>query len=78
MCPRIEKTMTTLHIKTFNDRIKVMNQTQARDISLTAQDARNLQSDIFALLELVADLTSQLQVKDEDSTIEINVDGGKF
>lgn len=66
------------HLKSFNDRVKVMNQTQARELTLSAHDARNLQADIFALLAIIADITSQLQVKDEDSNIEVRMDGGKF
>jgi len=67
-----------LHIKSFNDRVKVMNQTGHKDLNLSAADARNLHADIFALLSLVSELTSQLQVKVEDSRINVEMDGGKF
>ena len=69
----------TVHIKTFNDRVKVMNQTQGKDLVLTASDARNLQSDIFNMLSLVAQLTSELHEKQNNElTLQVEVDGGKF
>lgn len=67
----------SIHIKNFNDKVKVMNQTHGRDITLNAQEARNLHSEIFALLAHIADLSSKLQEKPED-TLEISLDGGGF
>jgi hypothetical protein len=67
----------SIHIKNFNDKVKVMNQTQSRDITLNAQEARNLHSEIFALLAHIAELSNKLQVTPED-TIEITMDGGGF
>lgn len=67
-----------LHIKSFNDRVKVMNQVGQKDLNLSAADARNLHADIFALLSLISELTSQLQVKNEESQIDVEMDGGKF
>jgi hypothetical protein len=67
----------SIHIKAFNDRVKVMNQSGSRDLTLTAADARNLHSDIFATLALVTELTKKLQVTPEE-TIEVTMDGGGF
>lgn len=67
-----------LHIKSFNDRVKVMNQTGQKDLNLSSLDARNLHADIFALLALISELTLQVQVKDEDSQIDVRMDGGEF
>jgi len=64
-------------MKMFNDRVRVMNQSNSTSLTLTAQDARNLHSDIFALLALVADLEAKLQVNSEE-TIEVAMDGGGF
>jgi len=47
----------SLHIKAFNNRVKVMNQTNARDLTLTKLEAQNLQADIFELLTQIAELT---------------------
>jgi len=40
----------SLHLRKFNDRVKVLNQTNARELVLSAAEARQLQSDIFDLL----------------------------
>lgn len=67
----------SIHVKAFNDRVKVMNQSGSKDLTLTATDARNLHSDIFALLSLVAELNGKLQVNSEQ-TLEVRMDGGGF
>jgi tRNA threonylcarbamoyladenosine modification (KEOPS) complex Pcc1 subunit len=66
------------HVKSFNERVKIMNQTGRQDITLSAQDARNLHADICSLLVLIAELTNKVQVTDEDITTEVTMDGGKF
>jgi len=60
----------------FNDKVRVMNQTQSRTVTLTADEARNLHSDIFALLAKFAELTKEPQVTDE--VVQISMDGGSF
>lgn len=67
----------SIHIKNFNDRVRAMNQTHSRDLTMTAQDARNLHTDIFAVLALVTELTSQLNTR-EEATVEVVMDGGGF
>jgi hypothetical protein len=67
----------SIHVKMFNDKVKVMNQSGAKELSLSATDARNLHSDIFAILALVADLNGKLQVNSE-AAVEISMDGGGF
>jgi len=49
----------SLSIKTFNERVKLMNQTGSKQISLTAQEARNLHNDIFNLLANLAELQTK-------------------
>jgi tRNA A37 methylthiotransferase MiaB len=66
----------SLHVKNFNDRVRVMNQTGQKELTLSATDARNLHSDIYALLSLLAELSGKLQVTDE--VIAVNLDGGSF
>lgn len=63
-------------LKKFNERVQVMNQTGGREIVLSATDARNLHSDIFALLAQIAELT-ELK-KEEEGTIGVDFDGGGF
>lgn len=66
----------SLHVKMFNDKVRVMNQTQAKQLILSAQEARNLHSDIFAILTQVTELSNKPQVTDE--VVEITMDGGGF
>ncbi len=64
----------SLTIKTFNDKIKLMNQTNSKSLMLTALEARNLHNDIFALLTQIAELTHPNIV--EESVADF--DGGTF
>jgi hypothetical protein len=66
----------SLHVKMFNDKVRVMNQTQSRDLVLTALEARNLHADIFAILAQVSELASKPQVSDD--VITVSMDGGGF
>jgi hypothetical protein len=66
-----------MHLKKFNDRVQVMNQTNARDITLTALDARNLQAEIFELLAKINDLV-ELKKEQKEEVINIDVGGGNF
>jgi hypothetical protein len=70
------KQQLSLHLRKFNDRIKVMNQTNARDLVLSAVDARNLQAEIFELLTQIQELTVIKQESNEPVDVEMN--GGNF
>ena len=67
----------SLHLKKFNDRVKVMNQTNSKDLNLSAAEARQLQADIFDLLTQIQALS---EVKDsrENEVINIQVKGSGF
>lgn len=67
-----------IHIKEFNEKIKAMNQSNSKDMILTAKDARNLHADIFALLNAVSDLSLKLQEDSKDQSLNIRIDGGSF
>jgi hypothetical protein len=54
-----------------------MNQTNAKDLTLTALEARNLQADIFELLTQIASLTAIKESSDTE-VISIDVSGGEF
>ena len=45
----------SLAIKKFNDKVKLMNQTGSKQLALTAEEARNLHSDIYVLLANLAE-----------------------
>jgi hypothetical protein len=53
-----------------------MNQTNARDLVLSAVDARNLQAEIFELLTQIQELTVIKQESNEPVDVEMN--GGNF
>ena len=65
-----------LHLRKFNDRVKVLNQTNSRELVLTAAEARQLQADIFDLLLQIQALT---EVKsNEPEVIAVQVKGAGF
>jgi hypothetical protein len=66
----------SIHVRAFNEKVRIMNQTQKRDLLLSAQDARNLHADIFALLSQIAELQNQPQP--EPIGKQILIDGGGF
>ena len=68
----------SLHLKKFNDRVKVMNQTNSRDLNLSAAEARQLQADIFDLLTKINDLVEIKQKTTAETVIQVDVQGGKF
>ena len=66
----------SLHLRKFNDRIKVLNQTNSRELVLSAGEARQLQADIFDLLTQIQALT---EVKSaEPEIIAVQVKGASF
>ena len=68
----------SLHLKKFNDRVKVMNQTNSRELSLTAAEARQLQADIFDLLAKINDLIEIKQQNAAEPTVQVELRGGGF
>jgi hypothetical protein len=67
----------SLHLKAFNNRVKVMNQTNARDLTLTKLEAQNLQADIFELLTQIQELAEVKKIQDEQ-VVTVGMDGGGF
>lgn len=67
----------SIAIRNFNDRVKQMNQTASRQLALSADEARNLHSDIFQLLAIIAEL-QQTQPEPIEQVTQINFDGGGF
>ena len=68
----------SLPLKVFNDKIRIMNQTQKRDLLLSAVEARNLHTEIFALLAQIADLSRSNSGNSEQPVLEVGMDGGGF
>ena len=63
------------HISRFNDKVRSMNQTNSKNINLTAQEAKDLQADIYSLLEIIAHYSN---TKPDDAPQSVQFDGGKF
>lgn len=66
----------SIHVRNFNEKVRIMNQTQKKDLILSAQDARNLHADIFALLTHIAELSENTPIA--DTSLQISMDGGGF
>jgi hypothetical protein len=65
----------SLAIKNFNERVKIMNQTGSKQLALSADEARNLHTDIFNLLANIAELQNQ---SEPPQTAAVSFDGGSF
>lgn len=68
----------SLHLKTFNNKVKVMNQTNSKELVLSAIEARNLHNDIFELLTQIADLAAIREKEQENAVVKADMDGGHF
>jgi len=66
----------SLQIKMFNDRVRAMNSSNSKILTLNAQEARSLHSEIYDLLSTVAELTKSRNKLPE--VVQINMDGGGF
>ena len=64
----------SIHVRLFNDRVRAMNQTGAKNLTLTAAEARNLHTDIFNLLANLTEVSSQ----NAGEVVQVNMDGGGF
>lgn len=66
----------TIAMQGFNEKLRQMNQSNGKQLVLTAQDARNLQSDIYALLGELTKVTTADSSRDD--IVQVNMDGGTF
>jgi len=67
----------TLHIKSFSDKVKLMNQTGKHNLTLSANDARSLHNDIFDLLAHCTKL-SRMLIQNDSATNSVRMDGGNW
>jgi len=65
----------SLSIKNFNERVKIMNQTGSKQLSLSADEARNLHTDIFNLIANIAEMSAASSPSTQASN---SLDGGSF
>jgi len=70
--------MTPLHFQKFNDKIQAMNSGNAKELRLTAAEARGLHHDIFAMLEELNAMREQQldSLSDNDGVIHVVMDPG--
>lgn len=66
----------TYHIKLFNDKVRMLNQTSGKTVTLTAQEARSLHNDIYDLLSTIAEFTKGSGQSSD--VVNISMDGGRF
>jgi low affinity Fe/Cu permease len=66
----------SFHVRLLNERVRTMNQSNAKFITLNAQEARSLQSEIYDLMATIADLSAS---RDEQANANgVAMDGGGF
>jgi len=63
------------HVKMFNDRVRAMNQSNGKILTLNQQEARNLHSEIYDLMAIIAELSKGSV---SSNNIEVGMDGGYF
>lgn len=65
-------------LQRFNDRVRAMNQMRSKDMTMSAEEARNLHAEVFSLLSQIADLSAKVNAVSSEETVVINMDGGGF
>lgn len=65
-----------LHIKNFNNKLRAMNQSNGKILTLNAEEARSLHAEIYDLMATIASLSKNSTTTDEVTII--NMDGGGF
>jgi predicted kinase len=60
------------------DRVRTAELKQQRDIMLNIIEARDLHADITKLLNTVEVLRSELEKRQSDAVIQVEVEGGAF
>lgn len=69
----------TVAMQKFNDKVRAMNQRKAKDLILTAEEARSLHSDLFNVLAQVSSLADQVSASEsQEDTIYVDMDGGSW
>jgi len=65
----------SLSIQNFNNRVRQMNQTNSKQLVLSAEEARSIHADIFSLLSMIAELQNRSEPEPVNSVF---MDGGGF
>jgi hypothetical protein len=64
-----------LHIKNFNNKVKAMNQSNAKVLTLNTEEARSLHAEIYDLMATISHLSRNT---DTAGSTTITMDGGGF
>lgn len=64
-----------LQIKNFNSKVRAMNQSNGKLLTLNAEEARSLHAEIYDLMATISQLSKNSTV---DDVVVINMDGGSF
>jgi hypothetical protein len=67
----------TVNILALNDKIRLMNQTRAMELRMSAIEANNLQADITVMLAEIARLSVLINQQSEQ-VVQVSIDGGGF
>ena len=64
-----------LHIRMFNERVRALNQSRSRTLTLTQAEAQSLHAEIYELLTQISELSKSAPRPDG---LNISMDGGGF
>lgn len=64
-----------LHIKNFNNKVRAMNQSNGKVLTLNAEEARSLHAEIYDLMATISHLSRDTDIA---GTVTVNMDGGGF
>ena len=64
-----------LHIRMFNERVRALNQSRSRTLTLTQAEAQSLHAEIYELLTQIAELSKSAPKPD---VLNVSMDGGGF
>lgn len=59
----------------FNDKVRTMNQSNSKILTLNQQEARSLHAEIYDLMATIANLS---KTTDTSNITTIGMDGGRF
>lgn len=65
-----------LHIKKFNDKVRAMNQSNSKMLTLNVEEARSLHAEIYDLMATISNLSKAGAV--DPGVVNLSMDGGGF
>jgi hypothetical protein len=68
----------SIHLQKFVDRVRGFEARGAKDFTMSITDAKDLHADITRLLIDLQNLREQATTTQQDQTITVEMDGGKF